>query len=167
MIYKKIPLKWILKLWWLWPPFFGAGISIDEASDDLRFVRVRLKLRFWNRNYVGTQFGGSLFAMTDPIYMVMMLKVLGSEYIIWDKAASIRYVKPGKGDVTAEFNLTDEILNNIRDTLKTQEKMDLKIPVKVHSKDGETVADIERVIYIKRKPVKEQSISKTNVEKNQ
>ncbi|MGZ3727373.1 MAG: DUF4442 domain-containing protein [Pseudobdellovibrio sp.] len=151
MIYKKISFKWILKIWHFWPPFFGAGIKIDDFSDDLRFVRVRLKLRFWNRNYVGTQFGGSLFAMTDAIYMVMLLKVLGSEYIVWDKAGSIRYVKPGKTDVTADFKLTDEHLNFIKTTLETQEKMDWVVPVEIVNSAGELVAAVERVIYIKKK----------------
>lgn len=114
-------------------------------------MRLRLKLRFWNRNYVGTQFGGSLFAMTDPIYMVMLLKALGKDYIVWDKAASIRYLKPGKTDVMAEFRLTDEMLNYIRLKLQTQEKMDWEVSVPVRDGNGQTIAEVQRVIYIKRK----------------
>lgn len=151
MIYRKIPLKWIFKLWQFWPPFWGAGISVDDFSNDLRFVRVKLKLRFWNRNYVGTQFGGSLFAMTDPIYMVMLLKSLGSGYVVWDKSATIRYLKPGKSDVVAEFRLTDEILNHIRETLQTQEKMDWKVTVQIKNAADELIAEVERVLYIRRK----------------
>jgi len=77
-----------------------------------------MKLRWWNANYVGTHFGGSLFAMTDPFYMLMLMANLGRDYIVWDKAASIRYRKPGKGTVRAEFRLTDSQLNDIREKLK-------------------------------------------------
>jgi len=150
MIYKLIPLKWIFRLWGFWPPFFGAGISVDEFTPDLRFVRVRLKLRFWNRNYVGTQFGGSLFTMTDPIYMVMCLKALGGEYIVWDKSASIRFLKPGKTDVTAEFRLNDQIIDNIKSTLVTQEKMDWVVPVEIKDQQGQLIALVERTIYVRR-----------------
>jgi acyl-coenzyme A thioesterase PaaI-like protein len=151
MVYQKIPLQWVFKFWRFWPPFFGAGILVEETTDDLRFVRVRLKLRFWNRNYVGTQFGGSLFAMTDAIHMLMLLQALGPGYIVWDKAASIRYVKPGKSDVTAEFGITDEILEHIRSTLKKQEKMDWKVTVQVLDRNAELIAEVERVLYIRLK----------------
>src|ERR1039458_6644721 len=51
----------------LWPPFLGAGIRIKHIAPDMKAVDVEMKLRWWNANYVGTHFGGSLFAMTDPL----------------------------------------------------------------------------------------------------
>src|ERR1700677_3114560 len=96
--------------WWLrhigwWPPLFGTGIKVTRLDENLRAVDVEMRLRRWNRNYVGVHFGGSLFAMTDPFYMIMLATNLGREYVVWDKAASIRYRKPGNGTVRAEFRL--------------------------------------------------------------
>lgn len=141
----------LFKLWNLWPPFIGAGIRIGEVSDDFRSVKIYLRLHWWNRNYVGTQFGGSMFMMTDPFYMVMFLQNLGRDYIVWDKAAAIRYIKPGKTDVIAHFVLTDEILSGIKKTLETQEKMDWTTTVLVKNLEGETIAEVDKVIYIRRK----------------
>jgi hypothetical protein len=106
----------------LWPPFLGAGILIRHIAPDMRAVDVDMKLRFWNANYVGTHFGGSLFAMTDPFYMLMLMANLGRDYIVWDKAATIRYRKPGKGTVGAELHLSDSQIDDIREKLKTLPK---------------------------------------------
>src|SRR6202051_5168931 len=92
-------LRWIS----LWPPFLGAGIRVKPIAPDMKAVDVEMKLRWWNANYVGTHFGGSLFAMTDAFYMLMLMANLGRDYIVWDKAASIRYRKPGQGTVRAAF----------------------------------------------------------------
>jgi hypothetical protein len=101
-----------------WPPCLGAGICVKHIAPDMKAIDVEMKLRFWNANYVGTHFGGSLFAMIDPFYMLMLIANLGSGYIVWDKAASIRYRKPGTGTVRAEFRLADTQLNDIREKLK-------------------------------------------------
>ncbi len=151
MIYQKIPLRILCKLWGFWFPFLGAGISVVEISEDLQFVRTRLKLRWWNRNYVGTQFGGSMFAMTDPIYMVMLLKNLGPDYIVWDKAASIRYLKPGQTDVTAEFRLSDQMIGDIRVQVDSQGKMDWQAKVEIKDLQGVTVAEVDKVLYVRKK----------------
>jgi hypothetical protein len=135
----------------LWPPFLGAGIRVKNIQPDWRAVDVEMKLRFWNANYVRTHFGGSLFAMTDPFYMLMLLENLGRGYIVWDKAATIRFRKPGKGKVRAEFRLTEERINEILETLKTQEKAEPTFLVTVKDKDNIVVADVEKVLYIKKK----------------
>src|SRR5690606_8717606 len=90
----------------LWPPFAGAGIRVTRVSADFREVYVALKLGVLNRNYFGTQFGGSMFAMTDPFFALMMLRNLGPDYVVWDRAGSIKYVRPGRGPVFAHFRLT-------------------------------------------------------------
>lgn len=92
-----------------------------------------------------------MFSMTDPIYMVMLIHNLGSGYIVWDKAATIRYLKPGRTDVTADFRLTEEILQMIRSTVEAQEKMDWTTTVFVKDKNGEAVAEVQKVLYIKKK----------------
>jgi len=134
-----------------WPPFLGAGIRIRYISPDTKAVDVEMKLRFWNANYVGTHFGGSLFAMADPFYMLMLMANLGRDYIVWDKAASIRYRKPGKGMVRAEFRLSDAQLDDIREKLKTLPKYEPTFQVEVKDESGEVVAVVEKLLHVRRK----------------
>src|SRR5271170_883820 len=115
----------------VWPPFAGAGIRVVRLDADWRAIDVEMKMRFWNANYVGTHYGGSLYSMTDPFYMLMLMENLGREYIVWDKAASIRFRKPGKGKVKAEFRLSDAQLTEIRNKLTTQEKYEPTFLVQV------------------------------------
>ncbi|MGD0269541.1 MAG: DUF4442 domain-containing protein [Candidatus Sulfotelmatobacter sp.] len=134
-----------------WPPFLGMGIRVIRIAPDMKAVDVEMKLRFWNANYVGTQFGGSLFAMTDPFYMLMLMANLGRDYIVWDKAATIRYRKPGKGTVRAEFRLSDIQIDDIREKLKTQPKYEPVFTVEVKDEAGVVIAEVEKVIYVRRK----------------
>lgn len=154
MSYRLLPSKWIFKLWNLWLPFLGSGIMLNQISDDFKFIQTKLKLRFWNQNYVGTQYGGSMFSMTDPIYMVMLIHNLGRDYIVWDKSATIRYLKPGRTDVTADFMLTDETLNFIRTKVAAEEKMDWVTQVLIKDKSGEVIAEVEKTLYIRKKKPK-------------
>lgn len=132
-------------------PFLGAGVKLHSMSKDFRHARVSMKLTFYNRNYMGTQFGGSLYAMVDPWYMLMLIKNLGPEFIVWDKAATIQFKKPGRGTVFAEFNLTEDHLNEIRTTLVAQNKMDYIFKVEIKDKDGTIIALVDKVLYIRRK----------------
>ena len=135
----------------LWPPLLGAGIRIQHIAPDMRAVDVEMKLRFWNANYVGTHFGGSLFAMTDPFYMLMLMANLGRDYIVWDKAATIRYRKPGKGTVRAEFRLSDSQIDDIREKLKTLPKYEPVFSVEVKDQAGVVIAEVEKVIHVRKK----------------
>src|SRR6201987_2065086 len=135
----------------LWPPFLGAGIRVKFIAPDMKSVDVEMKLHWWNANYVGTQFGGSLFAMTDAFYMLMLMANLGRDYIVWDKAASIRYRKPGKGTVRAEFRLTDAQLTDIREKLKTLPKYEPTFKVEVKDEQGTVIAEVEKLLYIRKK----------------
>jgi acyl-coenzyme A thioesterase PaaI-like protein len=135
----------------LWPPYLAAGIRVREISPDWKRVRVELRARWWNRNYVGTHFGGSLFAMTDPFYMLMFLKLLGRDYVVWDYAAHIRFVKPGRGTVSAVFEVDDAELERIVDATRDGERFIAEYPVSVHDADGDEVARIRREVYFRRK----------------
>jgi len=135
----------------LWPPFLGAGIRVKRFGPGLREVDVEMKLRRWNRNYVGTHYGGSLYSMADPWFMLMLIENLGRGYIVWDKAASIRFRKPGRGLVRAKFRLTEEQIQEIRDALETQEKIDRTFTVEVKDESGTVIAEVQKVIHVKRK----------------
>jgi acyl-coenzyme A thioesterase PaaI-like protein len=145
----------------LWPPFLGAGIRIKHIAPDMKAVDVEMKLRFWNANYVGTHFGGSLFAMADPFYMLMLMANLGRDYIVWDKASSIRYRKPGKGTVRAEFRLSDAQLDDIRERLKTLPKYEPKFFVEVKDEQGVVIAEIEKLLHVRRKDAAPASENRT------
>jgi acyl-coenzyme A thioesterase PaaI-like protein len=142
----------------LWPPLLGAGIKVVRMDKDLRAIDVEMKMRAWNKNIVGSHFGGSLFGMTDPFYMVMLIENLGSGYVVWDKAASIRFKRPGKGTMRAEFRLTDERLAEIRAEMETGERCEPKFVVEVKDEGGEVVAEVERVIYCSKKELHEKRI---------
>ncbi|MCE3009060.1 MAG: DUF4442 domain-containing protein [Proteobacteria bacterium] len=141
----------LLGLWNFWPPLFGAGIRIEKVTPDFREMRVVLKKRWWNGNYVGSAYGGSMFSMTDPFYMVMLLRNLGPGFIVWDKSAAIEYLKPGKTHLYAQFLLTDKDLNNIKLALETQEKMDWHRTIEILDENQMTIARVSKVLYIRKK----------------
>jgi hypothetical protein len=134
----------------IWPPFLAAGIHVRWAAD-MRSAEVEMRMHFWNRNYVGTHYGGSLYSMTDPFYMLMLIENLGRDYIVWDKAATIRFRRPGKGTVRAEFRLTQEQLDDIRRALTTLEKYEPLFRVEVKDREGTVVAEVEKVLHVRRK----------------
>ncbi len=134
-----------------YPPYFGAGVRIAEMSDDFRYIRVEMPLRFYNRNYVGTHFGGSLYSMCDPFYMLMLMKNLGRDFIVWDRAASIEFKKPGEGTVTAEFALTKKQIEEVRQKAERQYKVEPTFEVDVVDEQGDIVASVEKVLYVRRK----------------
>ena len=135
----------------VWPPFLFSGISILEISKDFRHARVRLKKKALTSNYVGTLFGGSLFAMTDPFYMLMIMKNLGNDYIVWDKRSEIEYVSPGKATVFAEFHLWDAELDEIRREVQTNGKFLKWFEVDIKTADGTVVAIVKKQIYVRKK----------------
>ncbi|MEP6607636.1 MAG: DUF4442 domain-containing protein [Burkholderiaceae bacterium] len=135
----------------LWLPFIGAGIRVRHMAPDFRSVTVDMKLRWFNRNYVGTHFGGSLYAMTDPFLMVMLLHALGSEYRVWDKSGSIEYVAPGRGRVWARFDLLEADLEQIRRMTEAGDKHLHLFSVDVKDDEGMVVARVEKVIYVRRR----------------
>lgn len=134
----------------IWPPFAATGIHVQWGSD-MKSVDVSMKLRPWNRNFVGTHYGGSLYSMCDPFYMLMLIQQLGPEYVVWDKAASIRFRKPGKGTVCAEFRLTDAQLDDIRERVKTEPKCEPIFNVEVKDEAGEVVAEVHKTLHIRKK----------------
>jgi acyl-coenzyme A thioesterase PaaI-like protein len=132
-------------------PFLGAGVKLEKLSKDFRYAKVSMGLTFYNKNYMGTQFGGSLYAMTDPWYMLMLIKNLGKGYIVWDKAATVNFRKPGKGKVSAEFVLTQEKIDEIKKIVDENVKTDAKFLVEIRDESGKLIADVEKVIYVRKK----------------
>lgn len=136
----------------LWPPLFFAGITATRVTKDYRQFDVTLKLRWYNRNYVGVHFGGSLYSMTDPWYMLILMHNLGKDYFVWDKGAEIEYIAPGRTHVHAHFEITDEQLKDIRDKTRNGEKYLPIFTVDICDNNNEVVARVKRTLYVKQKP---------------
>jgi hypothetical protein len=143
--------KRLLRLLRVWPPFLGAGIHVTHVADDFRSIDVELRLRFWNRNYVGTHFGGSLYSMCDPFFMVMLIENLGPDYIVWDKSPTIRFKRPGKGTVKASFRLTQEKIEEVRSQADTLGKVEPQFQVVVTDAEGNVVAEVDKLLYVRKK----------------
>lgn len=135
----------------LWPPFVGAGIRVTRVTPDFREVDVKLALGLLNRNYFGTQFGGSMFAMTDPFFALMMLRNLGSDYVVWDKSATIEYVKPGRGDVFAHFVVTASAIAHAKRATANGDKHEPLFRMKIRDAGGQAVAEATKTLYIRRR----------------
>ena len=135
----------------LWPPFLGAGITVEKIAKDFRYARVRLKHGMLNRNILGVHFGGSLFAMTDPFFMMMVSQNLGKDYIVWDQAAKIEFLKPGKGAVHATFELSQEQIDDIINTAESGNKVLKDFVVDVKDREGDVVARITKTLYVRKK----------------
>jgi acyl-coenzyme A thioesterase PaaI-like protein len=114
-------------------------------------VVVEMPLRFYNRNYVGTHFGGSLSAMTDPFYMLMVIKNLGDDYIVWDKAGTIDYRKPGRGRVRAEFRIGQALIDEILEKTKNGRRFEPTLSIDILDEQGDVVSHVTRTLYIRRK----------------
>ena len=141
-------LRWIFNLW---PPFLFAGIRVEHIAPDWSAARVRMDLRWFNRNYVGTHFGGSLFAMTDPFWMLLVMESLGREYIVWDKAGEIDFVRPGRGRVHADFRLDPATVAALREQLGRERRVLHWFEVDVLDSEGEVVARVRKQLYLRRK----------------
>jgi hypothetical protein len=141
-----------LKRWVnLYPPYLGAAVRVTHVSSDFRHVEVEMPLRFYNRNYVGTHFGGSLYSMVDPFYMLMLINILGPDYIVWDKTATIRFKKPGRGVMKATFELTEEKIAEIRVAAEVQPKVEPQFQVLIKDEEGNVVAEVDKLLYVKKR----------------
>jgi len=135
----------------LYPPYLFTGIKVARIAPDYRYVRVEMPLRFYNRNYVGTHFGGNLFAMADPFYMLMVMHNLGDDYIVWDKAGAIEYRKPGRGRVVAEFRIDQDLIDRIRAATAESRKFEPILEVDIIDPRDGIIAHVTRTLHIRVK----------------
>jgi acyl-coenzyme A thioesterase PaaI-like protein len=133
----------------IYPPLLGAGIRARQIDE--RTTSVEMKLTALNRNLVGVHFGGSLYAMCDPWYMLILIRLLGNDYIVWDKAASIKFVSPGRGKVVATFHIPPERVDQIRADADRDGKTEPTFSADVLDEKGQVVAHVEKLLYVRRK----------------
>jgi hypothetical protein len=148
---KRFSVWMFSKLINFWPPFLGAGICVNKISIDYRYIEVSMKLRWYNQNYVGTHFGGSMYAMSDPFYMLILIKNLGKDYIVWDKSAVIEFKKPGRSMLKAVFKFSEEEIQAIRQQAELNEKFIFDRPIDLIDKDNEVVATVVKTLYVRKK----------------
>ncbi len=135
----------------LWPPFRGAGIRVRRIAPDYREIEVELSLKWHNRNYIGTHFGGSLYAMTDPFYMLMLIHVLGPEYFVSHKAGAIEYLVATREKVRARFAIDDATVADIRARTAGGQKYLPQMAVDVRTESGDLVARVAHTLYIRKR----------------
>lgn len=143
--------KRLIRLINWYPPYLFSGIKVVNHADDFSSFRTRLKLTWYNKNLVGTAFGGSLYSMCDPFFMFILMIHLGDEYIVWDKTAFIDFKKPGKGTVYADFMISKSEIQRIKSEVDESGRGVFEFPCEVKNKEGELVAQLKKGIYVRRK----------------
>jgi acyl-coenzyme A thioesterase PaaI-like protein len=148
-IFPSLPAHWYLYLWNFYPPFFGAGIRIHHVAPDFSSARTSLRLRWWNRNIIGTLFGGSLYSMCDPMHMVLLSHLLGPDYVVRDRGAEVRFLRKGVNSAHAHFEISTRTVAEIwNDPSEVQER---KFKVEVRDREGDVIAEVVKTLYIRRK----------------
>ena len=138
----------------LYPPMIGAGIRVVDIDPGFTRITVEMKLRWWNKNVFGTQFGGALYMMCDPFFVAILMTNLGRDYIVWDKAATIQFLKPGRKAVRAVFTLTPEEIARVKTETDARGKHEPEYDVDIVDSDGLVVARVHKVLYVRRKDAK-------------
>jgi len=140
-----------------YPPYLFSGIKVIDYSTDFRMFKVRLKLTWYNRNLLGTAFGGSLYSMCDPFFMFILLTNLGKEYVVWDKFAHIEFVKPGKGNVFATFILTSNEIEDVKKTVDLKGRHVFEFPCEIRDESGTLIASLKKGIYVRKREFQKQT----------
>lgn len=135
----------------LFPGFRRTGARMLEASDDFHYAKIKLPLNYKTRNYVGTIYGGSMYSCVDGIYMVQLINILGKDFVVWDKSASIRFRRPGNRTLYAEFLITKEFISQIKAEIEEQKEKDYILKVDLVDSEGKVCAEVEKVLYIATK----------------
>jgi len=148
---QNLSLKTVLKVMNFWPPYLGAGIKVALIDETKMIVEVSMKLKKLNSNYVGVHFGGSLYSMVDPFYMLILMKKLGGSYIVWDKAASIEFKSPGRGRVSCHFEISPEQVEKVIREVEEKGKCEPCFDALIYGEEGELVARVEKKLWVRKK----------------
>lgn len=141
-------MRWMFKLF---PVYVGTGASITYIAADYKELRVKIPLSWRTRNYVGTIYGGSIYSAIDPMYMLMLMRILGKDFVVWDKAANIKFKKPGTHTLYADFIITNEDLTKIQQLVVEKGETDYTFNLDIKDKDGVVHASVEKLIYVATK----------------
>ncbi|WP_254273490.1 DUF4442 domain-containing protein [Haloarcula marina] len=131
-----------------YPAYLGTGGRVTHIEDDWSEIRVTLPLSWRTRNVVGTIFGGSLYSAVDPFYMMMLLRRLDDSYVVWDKAASIQFRKPGTETLYATFEISDAEVAAVESALEDSDSVDREYAVDLVDESGTTYATVEKTVHV-------------------
>lgn len=149
----------IYKYGFNWSPMYRRTTAkLIEISDDLYYVKIRLKLNWKNRNYAGSIFGGSMLSATDPIYMIQLIQILGNNYVVWDKAVEARYRKPAKGTIYGEFSFTKKEVNALKQTVKDKGETDIVKTMHLADANQNIIATFKKTLYVADKAFYKQKV---------
>ena len=132
----------------IFPAYRRTGGRICFISDDLKDVHVKLGLKWTTKNYVGSVFGGSIYGALDPIYMVQLINILGNKYVVWDKSATIKFIRPIKHLVFARFQISDNLLSEIKNEIELNNEMEIELSAQFSDESEETYAKVTQKLYI-------------------
>ena len=135
----------------IYPPYIGAGVKVEYISEDWRELHVSMTMRWYNRNAVGTHFGGSLYSMVDPHLMLLLMRLLGKDYMVWDQSAQIEFIKASKKKVASIIKISDEDLAAIKRHTANGEKYFAEFLLELRDEDAELIARVGKVIYVRKK----------------
>lgn len=141
-------MKFLLNIY---PPYLGAGVRVTHVAADWHRLDVEMRLRFYNRNYVGTHFGGSLYSMVDPHVMLLLIQLLGRDYIVWDREATVEFIRPGRGTVRSSIEIDDAMLDDIRRHTASGERYLPEFRITIRDDEEEVVARVTKQLYVRRK----------------
>ncbi len=145
---ESLKTRWFRSLMNIFPVYRGTGGRIIFISSDWKETVVRLKLNWRTRNYVGTIFGGSLYAAADPILMLQLIKILGDKFVVWDKAAAVRFRRPGKGQLQMYFHVTEELLETIISKVKENGEYEFSQTLEWVGADSKVYTEVDKIIYV-------------------
>lgn len=132
----------------IFPAYHCSGGKVRFISDDWKEIHVSVQLTLKTRNYVGTVFGGSSYGTLDPMYMIQFIQVLGNKYVVWDKEATVKFIRPISKRVCARFLITDKMIAEVKETVAKQKEMTLTLPVWFEDKAGKKYVEVDKKIYI-------------------
>ncbi|MCB4798392.1 DUF4442 domain-containing protein [Tamlana sp. PT2-4] len=142
----------IYKYGFNWSPMYRRTTAkVTEVSNDLLYVKIKIPLSYKNKNFVGTIFGGSLFSATDPLYMIQLINILGKDYVVWDKAATIKYKKPARSTVYCEFIFKNDEIKNIKSVVAEHGEFNLIKNTNITDKNGVVISELSKTIYVANK----------------
>jgi acyl-coenzyme A thioesterase PaaI-like protein len=139
----------IYKYGFNWSPMYRRTTAkLIEVSDDLHYVKIRLKLNWKNRNYAGSIFGGSMLAATDPIYMIQLIQILGDDYVVWDKAVEAHYKRPAKSTISGEFIFSSEDITNIKQSVVENNETTIVKTLNLVDENQNIIATFNKTVYV-------------------
>lgn len=151
--------RWMRRVFNVWPCIWCTGSRVTFIASNWQELHLELSLNFRTRNRVGTVFGGSIYSSIDPYYMLLLMEILGKEYIVWDKAASIKFIRPITGKVRCRFLISDETIENIKSVIAEKNEFTFEFPLRFEDENANVYAAFTKGVYIADKSFYKEKLS--------